>query len=50
MTKSRPTGQRSPSRRRMRVQKLWKVLTQSRSAGTLTSFWTRSRIFGLTCG
>lgn len=26
------------------MQKLWKVLTQSDSEGTLTSFWTRSRI------
>ena len=44
MTKSRPTGVRSPSRRRIRVQKLWKVLTQSCPAGTLTSRCTRSAI------
>ncbi len=44
MTKSRPTGVRSPSRRRIRVQKLWKVLTHSCPAGTLTSFCTRSAI------
>ena len=44
ITKSRPTGVRSPSRRRMRVQKLWKVLTHIWEEGTDTSRATRSRI------
>jgi hypothetical protein len=44
MTKSRPTGVRSPSRRKTRVQKLWKVLTHICSSGTETSRWIRSRI------